>query len=80
MSKLTETHVNQIKDILVDKLGCTKEEIQNETDLRDLGMDSLDAVEIVMEIEKEYNIIIPDESCEKVRTFQSLIMVTEEHL
>ena len=60
---------NKVKEMIIDKLGIEKSEI---TDLasftNDLGADSLDTVELIMEFEKEFNISIPDEDAEKIGT------------
>ena len=59
----------KVKAILVDKLGVQEAEIVEATDLRaDLGCDSLDAVEIIMECEKEFNISIPDDEAANLNT------------
>jgi acyl carrier protein len=60
---------NKIKAILIDKLGVDESEVIPEADFaNDLGADSLDTVEIIMEIEKEFEIQIPDEEAKKIRT------------
>lgn len=56
-------------EIVVDKLECEASEITEGTRLRDLGADSLDEVELLMEVEKEFNIYIKDEEALKVITF-----------
>ena len=61
MKQLTDKDRLKVREIIGDKLGYDLEEIQPTTDLRDvLGADSLDEVEIVMELEKEFDCIIPD--------------------
>ena len=53
----------RVKKIIVDKLGVDEAEVTNEASFtNDLGADSLDTVELIMEFEKEFNISIPDES------------------
>lgn len=55
--------------IIVDKLGVDESEINNEASFtNDLGADSLDTVELIMEFEKEFNIAIPDDQAEKIGT------------
>ena len=55
--------------IIVDKLGVDQNEVNMEASFtNDLGADSLDTVELIMEFEKEFNIDIPDEDAEKLRT------------
>lgn len=59
----------KVKDIIEKELGVEREKLTNEaTFIEDLGADSLDIVELVMEFEKEFNIVIPDEDSEKLRT------------
>ncbi len=55
--------------IIVDKLGVEESEITMESNFtNDLGADSLDTVELIMEFEKEFNIAIPDDQAEKIAT------------
>ncbi len=63
MKKLSRKEIEEkVNEILVDKLCVTEEEVKPEASLEDnLGADSLDAVEIIMEIEREVDITIPDE-------------------
>ena len=63
MKKLSRKEIEEkVNEILVDKLCVTEEEVKPEASLEDdLGADSLDAVEIIMEIEREMDITIPDE-------------------
>jgi len=59
----------RVKDIIEKELGVEREKLTNEASfIDDLGADSLDIVELVMEFEKEFNIDIPDEEAEKLRT------------
>jgi acyl carrier protein len=60
---------DKVKQIIVDKLGVDESEISNESSFtNDLGADSLDTVELIMEFEKEFDIAIPDEEAEKIQT------------
>lgn len=60
---------DKVKQIIVDKLGVDESEITNESSFtNDLGADSLDTVELIMEFEKEFDIAIPDEEAEKIQT------------
>ena len=60
---------NKIKEIIVDKLGIEESEITDSASFtNDLGADSLDTVELIMEFEKEFNVSIPDEDAEKIQT------------
>ena len=56
-------------EIVVDKLGCEVSEVTEETKFSDLGADSLDEIEILIEVEKEFGIYIKDEEALKVITF-----------
>jgi acyl carrier protein len=60
---------SKIKDIIVEQLGVDPERVASEASfIDDLGADSLDIVELVMAMEEEFNIEIPDEDAEKLRT------------
>ncbi|MEY2924344.1 MAG: Acyl carrier protein [Bacteroidota bacterium] len=65
MSEIAE----KVTQIIVDKLGVEESEVVAEASFtNDLGADSLDTVELIMEFEKEFNIAIPDEQAEKIAT------------
>ncbi|HLR33403.1 MAG TPA: acyl carrier protein [Fodinibius sp.] len=60
---------SKVKAIIVDKLGVDEEEVTQEANFtNDLGADSLDTVELIMEFEKEFDISIPDEDAENIAT------------
>ena len=60
---------DKIKEIIVEQLGVAAEEVVPEASfIDDLGADSLDIVELVMELEEEFEITIPDEEAEKIKT------------
>ena len=60
---------SRVKAIIVDKLGVDENEVTNGASFaNDLGADSLDTVELIMEFEKEFNIAIPDDQAEKIGT------------
>lgn len=62
-------HGEKVKDIIEKELGVEREKLATEASfIEDLGADSLDIVELVMAFEKEFNIDIPDEDAEKLRT------------
>ena len=62
-------HSEKVKDIIEKELGVEREKLTGEASfIEDLGADSLDIVELVMEFEKEFKIDIPDEDAEKLRT------------
>ena len=61
--------IDKVKDIIVEELGVEREKLTSEASfMEDLGADSLDTVELVMAFEKEFDIDIPDEDAEKLRT------------
>ena len=69
---------NRVKAIIVDKLGVDESEVKPEaTCVNDLGADSLDTVELIMELEKEFNITIPDDQAEKIATVGDAIAYVE---
>ena len=71
---------SRVKKIIVDKLGVDEAEVTNEASFtNDLGADSLDTVELIMEFEKEFNISIPDEQAETITTVGQAITYLEEH-
>ncbi|HBV23261.1 MULTISPECIES: acyl carrier protein [Jeotgalicoccus] len=62
-------NIDKIKDIIVDKLGIDEEKVTPEASFKDdLGADSLDIAELVMELEDEFDMEIPDEEAEKINT------------
>ena len=61
--------VDRIKKILVDRLGVDESKItENSSFLDDLGLDSLDIIELIMAFEEEFNLEIPDKDAEKIKT------------
>jgi acyl carrier protein len=70
----------RVKKIIVDKLGVGEDEVTNEASFtNDLGADSLDTVELIMEFEKEFNISIPDEQAETITTVGHAIEYLEKN-
>ena len=60
---------DKVKDIVCEQMGASREKITDSTSfVNDLGADSLDTVELVMEFEEQFNITIPDEEAEKIQT------------
>ncbi len=71
---------NRVKAIIVDKLGVDEKEVTPEASFtNDLGADSLDTVELIMEFEKEFNIAIPDDQAEKISTVGEAINYIENN-
>ncbi|MDX1348925.1 MAG: acyl carrier protein [Putridiphycobacter sp.] len=69
---------SRVISIIVDKLGVSEDEVTNEANFtNDLGADSLDTVELIMEFEKEFNIAIPDDQAEKIQTVGDAISFIE---
>lgn len=69
---------SRVKAIIVDKLGVEESEVTLEASFtNDLGADSLDTVELIMEFEKEFGISIPDDQAEKIQTVGDAISYIE---
>ena len=69
---------SRVKAIIVDKLSVEESEVTNEASFtNDLGADSLDTVELIMEFEKEFGISIPDDQAEKISTVGNAISYIE---
>ncbi len=69
---------NRVKEIIVDKLGVDENEVKPKAGFTtDLGADSLDTVELIMEFEKEFGIEIPDEKAEGIKTVADAIAYIE---
>ena len=72
--------IEKIKEIVAEQLGVEVSEVTTEASfVDDLGADSLDTVELVMALEEEFGIEIPDEDAEKISTVQDAITYIEEH-
>jgi len=70
----------KVKEIIVEQLGVDPEEVTMEASfVNDLGADSLDTVELVMALEEEFNIEIPDEEAEKLDTVGKAIDYINKH-
>ena len=66
---MSDNMLEKVKDIIVEELGVEREKLTDGASfMEDLGADSLDTVELVMAFEKEFDIDIPDEEAEKLRT------------
>lgn len=70
---------DQVKGIVVEQLGVEADEVQmTSTFVDDLGADSLDIVELIMAFEEAFNIEIPDEKAEKIKTVEDVVKYIEE--
>ena len=68
----------KVKAIIVDKLGVDESEVTNDANfINDLGADSLDTVELIMEFEKEFDIQIPDDKAEAIATVGNAVSFIE---
>jgi acyl carrier protein len=71
----------KVKKIIIDKLGVSDSEVTPEASFtNDLGADSLDTVELIMEFEKEFNISIPDDQAENITTVGQAIAYLQRHV
>ncbi len=78
-TKMSEI-AQKVKNIIVEKLGVEESEVTPEASFtNDLGADSLDTVELIMEFEKEFNISIPDDQAENIGTVGQAITYLEEN-
>ena len=70
----------KVKAIIVDKLGVDEADVVTDASFtNDLGADSLDTVELIMEFEKEFDISIPDDQAEKIQTVGEAVRYIEEN-
>jgi len=77
MSEIAE----RVKKIIVEKLGVEETEITPEANFEiDLKADSLETVELIMEFEKEFNLVIPDEQADKIKTVGEAIAFLESNV
>ncbi len=75
-----ESVEEQVKEIIVKQMGVNKDQVTPETSfINDLGADSLDTVELVMELEDAFDVSIPDEDAEKIQTVGDAINYIKEH-
>ena len=66
--------LDKVKEVIIDKLGVEEDKIVSEASfVDDLGADSLDTVELIMQLEEEFGIEIPDEDAEKMTTVKSVV-------
>lgn len=74
-----ESTFEKVRGIVVEQLGVEPDEVSiDSTFIDDLGADSLDIVELIMAFEEEFNIEIPDEAAEKIKTVQDVVNYIDE--
>ncbi len=75
-----ENVFEKVKAIIVDQLGVEEDEVKLESSfIEDLGADSLDIVELIMALEEEFEIEVPDEDAEKLTTVGSAVQYIQTH-
>ena len=71
---------DRVKKIIVEQLGVKEEDVTpNASFVDDLGADSLDTVELVMELEEEFDVNIPDDAAEKIQTVGQAVEFIDQH-
>ena len=71
---------DKVFEIVAERMGVKKEDISKETSfVTDLGADSLDQVELIMELEDQFDLNIPDDEAEKLQTIGDAVKYIEEH-
>ena len=72
---------DRVTKIISEQMNVDKDQITNETTfINDLGADSLDTVELVMQFEDEFNLTIPDDEAEKIQAVSDAVKYIEEHI
>ena len=72
---------DEVKEILVDQLDINEDDIEMESSLMDdLGADSLDAIDIVMTLEDQYSIEVPDEIIKNMKTVEDIVSYIENNI
>ncbi|MED2737259.1 acyl carrier protein [Bacillus toyonensis] len=75
------TTFEKLSDMIADRLGVDQAEIKLESKFKeDLGADSLDTVEFIMELEDEFGVEVPDEEAEKLTTVGDVVTFLEKHM
>lgn len=79
--KIMSEQAKKVVELIVEKLSVSESEVTMEANFtNDLGADSLDTVELIMELEKEFNITIPDDDAEKIVTVQNAVDYIEQNV
>lgn len=68
----------KVQDVIVNQLNCEKDAVTKDASFADLGADSLDSVELIMEFENEFGIEIPDEDAENIKTVADAVNYIEK--
>jgi acyl carrier protein len=77
---MTASIEQKVKSIIAENLGVAEDEIKNTSSfIEDLGADSLDIVELVMQMEEEFEVEIPDEEAENIKTVQNAVDYITSH-
>ncbi len=72
--------IDEVKEVVAEQLNVNPDEVKEESKfVEDLGADSLDVVELVMELEEKFDIEIPDSEAEKIATVADAVKYIEEH-
>lgn len=71
---------DDVKEILADQLEVSADDIEMHSELAELGADSLDAIDIVMTIEDQYGIEVPDEVIENMKTVEDIVSFIEQNV
>ena len=70
--------IDKVKELVAEQLGISKESIKDDANIvEDLGADSLDVIEMLMTLEEEYGISIPDEKINQVKTISQIVKLIE---
>lgn len=81
VKRVAETVLERVKKIIVDQLGVGEDQVvQDASFVDDLGADSLDTVELVMALEEEFGIEIPDEDAGKIKTVSNVVDYVNDHI
>lgn len=71
--------IDKVKELVAEQLGISKDTITEESNIiEDLGADSLDVIEMLMTLEEEYGITIPDEKISQIKTIGQIVELIEE--